>query len=202
MLKRRSFLQYGVGAAAVAGFAITGSVPAFAAPNPIDQWVDAQVKSGTLPTTYSSISAYPMDYRRAIFGALPAEKQSAVWAAHLDLRLADSKLNSDQRALIGEVRAVLADPATYVSGTNALDDIKQKAVGLFGEVEASNVFATLGTPQEEPNVNPSSGERGCTCANTSDWCNNSTHCFKVSNCTRHKGCGLGWLYVCNGFCRN
>ncbi|MGW7415859.1 hypothetical protein [Streptomyces sp. NPDC054863] len=71
LMGRKRFLQLGVGAAVVAGLAVTGQVPAFARSGRCKSqaWVEANMDR--LPRQYADFSAYPMSYRRQIYPHLP-----------------------------------------------------------------------------------------------------------------------------------
>jgi hypothetical protein len=70
-LSRKGFLRLGAGATIAGGLLFTGVAPAFAEQrrSAAALWVAAN--RDKLPQTYQAITAYSLDYRQAIYRALP-----------------------------------------------------------------------------------------------------------------------------------
>lgn len=113
-------------------------------------WVSAN--SGNLPRSLPALSAFSLTYRRAIFAALPASDQVAVWREHLlgflrpttsltlaqwdAIRFAESRLGQLFHAERSERPALLAD--------------LEPRLALFEPSMRKAIFHTLGPTPSKP----------------------------------------------------
>lgn len=201
---RKRFLQLGAGIAVAAGLTIAGKGPAFAqsATSRARSWAEANQKQ--LPQHYAAVVQYPVEYRRAIFAKSSPQVRSALWLEHLrSYQTIHPHLSSAQIQVIDRAAATFADEAIFEKGPSTdvdrrLTSLREAAVAAFGETEASALLATLGpVEQTEPSA---ALVPDCECSTSSDWC--GSYCF-VPNppCPGWIGCGSGWIYWCNGYCR-
>lgn len=201
---RKRFLQLGAGVAVAAGLTIAGKAPAFAqsAASRARAW--AQANQNQLPQRYEDFIQYPLEYRRAIFAKSSPQVRSALWLEHLrSYRMSHPHLSSAQVHVIERASTIFADNSIFQEGPNTdadrlLTGLREAAVAAFGETEARSLLATLGpTVRTEPTT---ALVPDCECSTASDWCFSS--CF-VPNppCPGWIGCGTGWIYWCNGYCR-
>jgi hypothetical protein len=77
-----------------------------------------------------------------------------------------------------------------------LRSLGESAVSAFGENEARDLLATLGSPEQA-----SPRKKDCTCAAASDYCGPMLYCENEWSCNESSwGCGAGWAYKCDGLC--
>lgn len=98
---------------------------------------------------YDEFGALPESERRVRYGSLGPDVRSALWREHFTRYLdAHPDLSAEQRELIEESLAMTDDlPASVTPEARARDErFRIRAIGLFGEEEARDLFATLGPP--------------------------------------------------------
>lgn len=72
---RAGFLRLAAGLGAAVGLVLFGKTPAFAVPRSVAaRWAEAN--KTRLPQNYHNLIAYPMEYRRAIFGELTPSRRT------------------------------------------------------------------------------------------------------------------------------
>jgi hypothetical protein len=200
-VSRKRFLRIGAGLAVAGGLVLTGRMPAFAADDAARRWVAAN--RDRLPHGYDAVIAHPLDYRRAIFQELPPATRGALWTEQLRRYQNEHQdLTPEQKDVLASALAMASSADTYQGNGPDPDELtrfRASAEAAFGADPARRLFATLG-PADRSTTQPAD-QRGCTCATTSDWCDNSTHCFRT-NCINQSGCGTLWSSNCDGLCRN
>ncbi|QSQ14535.1 bacteriocin fulvocin C-related protein [Myxococcus landrumensis] len=167
-----------------------------AAQEQLQTWLDANKE--TLPTTLDDISRYPMEYRRAIQGALSPQQRVALWREHLHRYIASHpRLNARQLAALELTLAVLTPELFTVDDTPEVLRAQAAVRDAFDAKEAQLIVATLG-PSESSGVEESAAPV-CTCNGADSWCG-GTIC-RGSSCRRTTS-GCGWLNrkPCNGRC--
>ncbi|MGP4012754.1 bacteriocin fulvocin C-related protein [Streptomyces sp. 4N124] len=212
VMGRKRFLQLGVGAAVVAGLAVTGQVPAFAhsGRSKSQAWVEANMDR--LPRQYADFSAYPMTYRRQIYPHLPPETKRQLWLDHLgQYRETAARLTPARTAVLDRATTIVRDECTFTSvpepGSQfdqTLRELREEAIRQFGRDEANALLITLG-PVQDPVPFPVEEDDvlvTCTCSDQChDNCPGSDYCaYKLHDCAFITDCCAFWLYVCNGLC--
>ncbi|MET7702396.1 bacteriocin fulvocin C-related protein [Streptomyces sp. NPDC005485] len=166
------------------------------------RWVKAN--RDRLPTRYSEFSAYPADYRRAIYGALSASARSDLWVAHFaSHRKAHPGLSAEQSAVLDDATR-LAPQIIAGRRQGATEGLETAVAAAFGESEARAILMTLG-PAETQGAAPRSTE-GSQVMDCNSQCAGTGSCDMVCysspwwcNWTDY-GCGPLWLGPCSGVC--
>lgn len=209
-VSRKNFLRIGAGAAMAGGMLVLGRTPALAEQrySAATAWVNAN--KDRLPRTYSEITKYSVEYRRAIYDALPPSTRSTLWREHLRrYRAAHPELTEEQETALSRLEeyasleSTFTAPRTEGSAARRTDErIHAALVGAFGAREAYAIAASLG-----PDEGSGPGEAGalapaCSCSTASDYCSGTSYCRAVSGqChIQTSGCGALWQYRCNGLC--
>jgi hypothetical protein len=167
----------------------------------IQQWVAEHAHE--LPSTYSELTRYPQDYRRAIFDKLSPEAKSALWREHFAQYLAaHPHLTKEQVAFIQRAEA-LATAALFarsgedLSVTAALEQLRRDGALLFPKEELLQLLASLGPPETGSGPAPAVA---CDCSRASAWCWVGS-CTTQWSCTSSpRGCGTFYQYPCTGLC--
>src|SRR6476619_4307432 len=73
-------------------------------------WANSHVSA--LPKSLAQLAAYPEDYRKAIFKAMPAADKSRLWREQLQIVLDREPLDNEQRTFI-EKTIALATPLSF-----------------------------------------------------------------------------------------
>ncbi|MDE3720375.1 bacteriocin fulvocin C-related protein [Nocardiopsis sp. N85] len=201
---RKGFLRAGAGLGVAVGLVLAGRTPALADASEVTRaqtW--ARTNRGRLPERLDAFGSHSMTYRRAIFGELSPRARSRLWVEHLDrYRREHPEPTAAQREVLERAGELLSEPAlftTFRTGPDAeLDHLKESAIAAFGEREAHALLATLGPP-EESSVRAAAAD--CTCSQSNDWCGGGDVCAGFQGCTHVRGCGLIFLWICNGHCR-
>lgn len=167
-------------------------------------WVSANTEA--LPTGYEAFVEFPMNYRKAIFNALPAEQKSMLWQQHLSRYLAShpefsaTQVEIVQRAMILTSADLYLAPDGDTKRHEALEALREAAEDAFGTQEAQLILATLG-PGEPKGSSGAALLVDCDCSTYSDWCAWWNDCAFGGCDWSYDGCGTGWDYPCNGVCR-
>lgn len=196
---RARFLRLAGGVAVAATVLVKSGTPAFAQGKDAaaaDAWVTAH--AGRLPDRYDDVVKLPLAHRRAVHAALPPAARSRLWVEHIDrFSSARPDMTARQRAVVEQVRATAADVRTFQRAPQRRqgeDVLTDKAVGAFGQADATQLLATLGPAEVQ-------GLPDCECSTGSDKCSSSS-CIWVENSCAYtsSGCGNFWLWSCDGFC--
>jgi hypothetical protein len=180
-------------------------------------WVAAN--ASVLPDTLEELSAYPVEYRKAIVGALSPEKKQILWQQQIRNYIATTPgLPSERRLFLARVLAAMDDPQFFVTkdGKPALAvarDICAEAKGVLSPDEKP-LFTTLGPPKatystwESKRLNVgqmlssvfavNAGRWVCPCAIDS-WCGCSS-CGAAFCNERPDECGCFGIWQCDGDC--
>ncbi|MBG0816090.1 bacteriocin fulvocin C-related protein [Planomonospora sp. ID82291] len=208
---RRQFLRFaGIGVAVSVIAGRTSLAQAAVAPSPADRWV--QENRANLPRTYNAFSAYSLEYRRAIFAELSPEECSTLWTAHVkEYRDAHPGMTPEQNKVIEFAVELFGDATTFTvpvaEGTyQKVQSLGESAIASFGKDEARALVANLG-PQpvrtKPASVRPDglALDSACTCKVSDDWCGQYERCRGGAyGCGQHRGCGTGWIFICDGMC--
>lgn len=168
------------------------------------RWVEENLDR--LPQDYDGVIAQPINYRLAIYAHLSPEVRSQLWSEQLRRYTAQHpELTSPQRQVLDTALAFTANAANFAPGAPINTDqhrtLQQQATTAFGRDQAARLFAVLGSDVPTSQITPA-GRRGCTCATSDDWCDNSTHCDNSNQCDNTSGCGWWGASECNGLCIN
>ena len=111
----------------------------------INAWVQAH--RDALPTTLAALSLYPMNYRRAIHGAVTLEVRTNLWREHFESFLAPSStLSAPQQAFLRdtlpELRLIFA--ADRATAQARMRELEAHMLTLFTPDEARVIFSQLG----------------------------------------------------------
>ncbi|WP_342374825.1 bacteriocin fulvocin C-related protein [Myxococcus stipitatus] len=167
-----------------------------AAQERIQEWLDANQE--TLPTTLTEISRYPMEYRRAIEGALPPEQRVALWREHVRQYIASHPRLSARQLSALELAMATLTPELYTPvDTPELLRAQAAVKAAFDPKEARLIVSTLGPPDtssSEESVAPL-----CECNRSDSWCGDFA--CRAYSCRRTtSGCGWFNRKPCNGLC--
>lgn len=126
------------------------------------------------------------------FSKLSPDKKAEVWKAHFADVLAGDKLTDIQRNVI--YKAVKLSNSVYVKqDKEAITSLTNDINSAFTKAEARRVF-------EQPYWTDPIIAIDCDCNPTRSWCD---HCDTGSGCaTTDGGCGVFWLYICSGTCKD
>jgi len=102
----------------------------------------AATHTSSLPQTLDDLAAYPPDYRREIFKALPAETQSALWRTQLRQFAADRpNLTTGQREFVNYV-IDLVSPESFQPGANP-PELCERVAKMFPNKEDRESFSKI-----------------------------------------------------------
>lgn len=202
-LSRKGFLRLGAGVTIAGGLLFTGAAPAFAEQrqSAAASWVAAN--RDKLPQTYQSITAYSLDYRRAIYRALPTPTRAHLWREHIrSYRTAHPPTTEDQKRVLAVLERYLVDDTVFEtakseSRVHADQELARQVIAAFGAEEAYQIMASLG-PSAQPGV---AREEVCSCSEESDFCRIGMNCQRRLSCEHiPSSCGAWWDYDCDGHC--
>jgi hypothetical protein len=200
---RKRFLRLGAGVAMAVGLTVAGRIPAFAQSEQVRARAWDTANKGRLPQHYQEVITRPLEYRRAIFGESSPQVPSRLWLAHLDQYRATYPVLSEGRVqVLDQAAKILGDVSVFEQSPpqpdihHRLEDLRKAAVDAFGEQEARALIATLG-PVENPSMATALDD--CSCSTSNDLCGSPPLCVSYE-CNIYRGCGVLWLYLCNGFC--
>ena len=225
-LGRGQFLRLAGAGVVVAAAAVAGrAVPALADSRKLtaaQEWVLANKED--LPTKYSDVIAFDIEYRKAIFGATTPAIRSKLWIDHFEAyRDSHKEMTSIQESIITRAAEIVKD-VTIFDHANAtekdspqrhsLQVVKVDAIDAFGRNEARRLLATLG-PESASKMEGALKKEDCHCHWSDDWCTsgtcNSCSCAGVADCDKCNdgncwcncssyGCGTVYAYSCSGTC--
>ncbi|MGW1427852.1 bacteriocin fulvocin C-related protein [Streptomyces sp. NPDC002431] len=206
---RRGILR-AVPGLALGAFLITGGLAASPAQamnrvrgSRASRWVKAN--AGRLPSDYAEFVSYPADYRRAVYGSLPAPARSDLWVAHFaEYRRTHPDLSAGQSAVLDDAARLAPRIIAGHRQEAALEELERATREAFGDDGARAVLMTLG-PAETRAAAPGNGRDTVQVLDCNSQCAGSGSCDTVCydqpycNWTDH-GCGPLWLGPCSGFC--
>lgn len=188
----------------------------------VREWADGLSESA-LDRAAGQIQSYPLLYRREIMRALPNEKRSAVWRAHLDGYLqTHPQLDGAAVGLIRTASSVLT-PDLFAGPTDekrsALHAVAEQLVATIGQEEAEYLLYRLGPRDgtfasfEPMAMRLSNTVRGMFIASAQMYdcdCNLYWGCFSWQlSCSdgitckiddQWPMCGWAWTDPCDGIC--
>lgn len=172
-------------------------------------WIEVYLEEyGRLPVDYSELSGLPISVRKEMFIRLDPGAKSELWRQHLSTFL-DRNLKPEQREVLQQTISVIrpwlfqATPEDDPIVAAKLSDISENLRTVFSSQELGLLAGSLGPPEAPvyPWSSPvTKGVGGCGCNQHSDFCGGGWRCI-ATDCTKSsRGCGLFWLYECNGNC--
>ena len=103
----------------------------------------ANSHASALPESLAQLAAYPEDYRKAIFKAMPAADKSRMWREQLQTVLVSETLNNEQRTFI-EKTIALATPASF-EPNQPTPEVCPDIARLFTDLDLRAKVTKLGT---------------------------------------------------------
>src|SRR6476469_2268255 len=103
----------------------------------------ANSHASALPRTLAQLAAYPEDYRKAIFKAMPAADKSRMWREQLQIVLDRETLNNEQRTFVEKTMA-LATPASF-EPNQPTPEVCPDIARLFTDPDLKDKVTKLGT---------------------------------------------------------
>jgi hypothetical protein len=175
-------------------------------------------------STYAQFATQRLADRRSLYASLPAPMQEDLWALQLSYFLEDHPdLPQAQRAVVYEALGLFQsgllemDRTSFLWRTSALPQLEQLEARARKENSKSlmDALTQLGGPEIiEPSMRADrlradisiGGE--CECSTASDFCcfgdcptSPSPSCHRTRPyCYGSQGCGLGWVFYCDGIC--
>lgn len=215
-LPRKGFLHLLTGGVIAGSLVLAGRTPALAdtGNSEVRDWLERN--KDALPTDYAQVTAHPIAYRKAIYGASAPGVKRALWLAHFEeYRKARSTLTDDQSAVLTRLTAFVGGTTSLFSRAiasgdshhQALAPLKAAAIEAFGKEGARALIAQLGPASAHDTL---AGECGCALGDP-DWCGRTCHscCYFQLGCPSgcgccctlvSSGCGSLWEYTCDGLC--
>jgi hypothetical protein len=202
-LSRKAFLRLSAGATVAGGIVFGGKVPAFAEQrrSAAAAWVTAN--ETRLPQTLDGFVGFPQIYQQEIYLALAPAQRAGLWREHVAaFRATHPAWNELQRRAYESVERMLAndnmfDFDQFGQHASAFEKMQVTATDAFGVDRARQLIATLG-PEDKTKVLA----EGCSCSRESDLCGVAPwNCgYTAPACQERRGCGAGWVFICNGHC--
>lgn len=174
-------------------------------------WADSH--KSALPKTLAQLAAYPEDYRKAIFHAMPAADKSRMWREQLQTVLDRETLNNEQRTFI-EKTIALATPASFEPNQPTPEvcpdiarlftdpDLRDKVTKLGAVAPPSRtVWSTVATASQTMHraVGLNARRMKCECRGLGLCeCGLTEAC--VGTCEATQDCGCIWSGTCTGYC--
>ena len=175
----------------------------------------AKSHASALPKSLAQLAAYPEDYRKAIFKAMPAADKSRMWREQLQVVLDRETLNNEQRTFIEKTMA-LATPASF-EPNQPTPEVCPDIARLFTDPDLRAKVTKLGT------VTPPSRTLWSTIANASQTihqtvglnargfkcdcrglglceCGLTEACISTGGCEQTEDCGCIWSGTCDKYC--
>ncbi|WP_405057459.1 bacteriocin fulvocin C-related protein [Kribbella sp. NBC_01505] len=202
-LSRKAFLRLSAGATVAGGIVFAGTVPAFAEQrrSAATAWVAAN--ETRLPQTLDAFVSFPQVYQQEIYLALSPARRAGLWREHVAaVRAAQPAWNELQRRAYETVERMLAndnlfDFDQFEQHAPTFEKMQSTATDAFGLDRARQLIATLG-PENKTKILA----EGCSCSRESDLCGVAPwNCgYTAPACQERRGCGAGWVFICNGHC--
>ncbi|MFP5245788.1 MAG: bacteriocin fulvocin C-related protein [Thermoanaerobaculia bacterium] len=162
---------------------------------------------------YARLSTVTMQERRELFAGMPAAMQTELWTLHLHYFLdVHPELTAAQRSVVYEALGIVASGAFDVERNTVtwaervgepVAQLDARARPLFSPELFAEAFLELGprSPRQTENL-----WVACDCNVEMDFCcildcptSPTPNCSKV-RCIKGSGCGLLFLFACDGFC--
>ncbi len=176
-------------------------------------WADSHASA--LPKTLAQLAAYPDDYRKAIFKAMPAADKSRMWREQLGIVLTTETLDNEQRTFI-EKTIALATPASF-EPNQPTPEVCPDIARLFTNPDLRDKVTTLGavTPPSHSvwstvaianrtlhrAVGLNARDLKCDCRGLGLCeCGLTEACIATGGCTQTDDCGCIWSGTCDKYC--
>jgi hypothetical protein len=176
-------------------------------------WANSHKSS--LPKSLAQLAAYPEDYRKAIFHAMPATDKSRMWREQLQTVLERETLNNEQRTFIEKTMA-LATPASFepnqptpevcpdIARLFSDPDLRDKVTKLGAVTPPSRgVWSTVATVSQTVHRAVGLNARGfkCDCRGLGLCeCGLTESCMSAGGCEQTEDCGCIWSGTCDKYC--
>jgi hypothetical protein len=175
----------------------------------------ANSHASALPKSLAQLAAYPEDYRKAIFKAMPAADKSRMWREQLQIVLDRETLDNEQRTFI-EKTIALATPVSF-EPNQPTPEVCPDIARLFTDPDLRAKVTKLGT------VTPPSRSAWSTVASVSETihrtvgltasgfkcdcrglglceCGLTEACVSTGGCQQTEDCGCIWSGTCDKYC--
>jgi hypothetical protein len=176
-------------------------------------WADSHVSA--LPKSLAQLAAYPEDYRKAIFHAMPAADKSRLWREQLQVVLDREKLNNEQRTFIEKTMA-LATPASFEPNQPTPEvcpdiarlftdpDMRAKVTKLGSFTPpARSAWSTIAAVSQTVHraVGLNARQLNCDCRGLGLCeCGLTEACITGDGCSQTNDCGCIWSGTCDKYC--
>jgi len=176
-------------------------------------WADSHVTA--LPKSLAQLAAYPEDYRKAIFHAMPAADKSRLWREQLQVVLDRETLNNEQRTFIEKTMA-LATPASFEPNQPTPEvcpdiarlftdpDMRAKVTKLGSFTPpARSAWSTVATVSQTLHraVGLNARSLNCDCRGLGLCeCGLTEACTQGGGCNQTNDCGCIWSGTCDKYC--
>jgi hypothetical protein len=176
-------------------------------------WADSHVNA--LPKSLAQLAAYPEDYRKAIFHAMPAAEKSRLWREQLQIVLDRETLDNEQRTFI-EKTIALATPVSFEPNQptpEVCPDIARLFTdpGLRAKVTklgsftppSRTVWSTVANVSQKIHQTVGLTARGfkCDCRGLGLCeCGLTEACISEGGCEQTQDCGCIWSGTCDKYC--
>jgi len=175
----------------------------------------ANSHASALPKTLAQLAAYPEDYRKAIFKAMPAADKSRMWREQLQVVLDRETLNNEQRTFI-EKTIALATPASFepnqptpevcpdIARLFTNPDLKAKVTKLGAVTPpARSTWSTVANVSQTIHraVGLNARQIPCDCRGLGLCeCGLTQACISTGGCNQTDDCGCIWSGTCDKYC--
>lgn len=175
----------------------------------------ANSHASALPKSLAQLAAYPEDYRKAIFKAMPAADKSRMWREQLQIVLDREPLDNEQRTFV-EKTIALATPASFEPNQPTPEvcpdiarlftdpDLRAKVTKL-GTITppARSVWSTVANASQTIHRAVGLNARGfkCDCRGLGLCeCGLTEACISTGGCEQTEDCGCIWSGTCDKYC--
>lgn len=175
----------------------------------------ANSHTNRLPKSLAQLAAYPEDYRKAIFHAMPAADKSRMWREQLQTVLISETLNNEQRTFIEQTIA-LATPASFAPNQPTPEvcpdiarlftnpDLRAKVTKLGTVTPPSRgMWSTVAMMSQTVHRAVGLNARGfkCDCRGLGLCeCGLTEACIATGGCEQTEDCGCIWTGTCDKYC--
>lgn len=175
----------------------------------------ASTHASSLPKSLAQLAAYPEDYRKAIFRAMPAADKSRLWREQLQVVLDRETLNNEQRTFI-EKTIALATPESFnpnqptpevcpdIARLFTDPDLRAKVTKLGSVTPAQRTaWSTVATVSQKIHsvVGLNAGGLKCDCRGLGLCeCGLTQACIDDGGCESTEDCGCIWPGTCDKYC--
>ena len=176
-------------------------------------WAKSHARA--LPKTLAQLAAYPEDYRKAIFTAMPAADKSRMWREQLQIVLDRETLDNGQRTFL-EKTIALATPASFepnqptpevcpdIARLFTNPDLRAKVTKLGSFAPPSRgVWSTVANVTQTIHraVGLNARQINCDCRGLGLCeCGLTEACTAAGGCNRTENCGCIWSGTCDKYC--